>query len=299
MGFLDTIVKGRLNAPALVLVYGPDGVGKTTFGADAPNPIFLGAESGTKHMDVHRLPSLNSWPDFLSSINLLVVEKHPYKTLVIDSLDWMEPLVWEHVCKTFGVQSIEAVGGGFGKGYIEAMRLWQGLKNLLSRLQDMTQMNVVLIAHSHVKVFHDPESGLDFDRYQLKMNDKAAALWREYVDAVLFARFDVTVTKGDSKKAKAFGEGERVMFTEWRPAFEAKNRFGLPFKMPLSWSEFEKAVKLHESRSAGDIAKSIVDLIAQLKDDETKHKAAKATEDAGDSVRKLVAIEKRLREIVK
>jgi len=104
-------------------------------------------------------------------------------------------------------------------------------------------MNIILIAHAQIKTFADPAQPTGYDRYQLKLNEKAAAVLREAVECVLFATYETTVVKekGD-KKGRGVGDGERVMYTERRPAFDAKNHFDLPFEMPLSWKAYAEAV---------------------------------------------------------
>lgn len=240
---LAQIKKGKIILPHFVLLYGVDGVGKTTFAADSPNPVFIGPEQGFGQLDVARFPSPKTFQEILATVQLLLNEKHDYETLAIDSLDWIEPLVFRYVCEKNGWKSIE--DPGYGKGYVAANDAWLELINLLKKLR--AKMNVVLIAHATIRTFTDPEQNAVYDRYQLKLagsgaKTDASALWREAVDTVLFANFEVSVTtaKGE-RKAKAFGDGSRVIFTERRPAFDAKNRFSLPFELPLSWDTYAKA----------------------------------------------------------
>lgn len=234
---LAGVVKGPVKRPHFVLLYGVDGVGKSSWGAAAPEPIFLGPEDGLGFLDVAKFPSPKTWPDVLAAVGDLQSEEHPYKSLVLDSLDWLEPMLWDYLCKSNQVGSIEEVGGGFGKGYVIAREHWDDLIKRLMRLR--SKMNIIAIAHAQVKVVNDPYESETFDQYRLKLNDKAADLWREAADCVFFAKFDIRVTKKKgASRGKAFGEGARVMFTEHRPAFHAKNRFNLPFQMNLDWHEF-------------------------------------------------------------
>jgi hypothetical protein len=238
---LAGVTKGPSKRPHFVLLYGVDGVGKSTFGAAAPEPIFLGPEDGLGFLNVAKFPSPNNWTDVLAAVSDLQSEDHPYKSLVLDSLDWLEPLLWQHICNEHQVNSIEEVGGGFGKGFVFAREQWNEFIKRLMRLRN--KMNIIAIAHAQVKVVNDPSEPEPFDQYRLKLNDKAADLWREASDCVFFAKFDIRVTKKKgANKARAFGEGARVMYTEHRPAFHAKNRFNLPFQMPLDWDGFIAAV---------------------------------------------------------
>jgi AAA domain-containing protein len=161
--------------------------------------------------------------------------------VVLDSLDWIEPLIWKAVCDEGKVENIEQFGGGYGKGYVRALDLWRTLIKELAVLNQ--NMHVLLIGHAQIKSFQDPELPTAYDRYQLKINDKAAALVREASDAVLFTRFETELVRATGAKAKVRGEGKRIMYTESRPGFDAKNRFDLPFVMPLDWKSFGDAIK--------------------------------------------------------
>jgi hypothetical protein len=230
MSILSTISRGKRPRHIFALFYSTDGVGKTTVCSHAPNPIFIGAEKGTEQLDVARFPQTESISELLAQIRALQSEKHDFDSVVLDSLDWVEPLIWKAVCDEGKVETIEQYAGGYGKGYVRALDLWRTLLGELSVLNE--KMHVLLIGHAQIKSFQDPELPTAYDRYQLKINDKAAALVREAADAVLFARFETELVK-TSGKARARGEGVRVMYSESRPAFDAKNRFNLPFCMPL------------------------------------------------------------------
>jgi hypothetical protein len=239
---LAGVRKGRVERPHFVLIHGVDGVGKSTFGAAAPSPIFLGPEDGSADLDVPNFPTPTKWSDIRAAVADLQAEDHEYKTLVIDSLDWIEPLVWAHVCAEAKVSNISQVGDGFGQGYVAAQSQWQELIKQLQRLR--MKMNVIVIAHSHIKAFDDPQENQKYDRYILKLNEKAAAIWREAVDCVFFANYRTTTVKQKgAKKARAFSDSTRVMYTERRAAFDAKSRFSLPFEMELDWNGFVTAVK--------------------------------------------------------
>lgn len=238
---LASIKRGVTSAPMRVLLYGPEGVGKTTFGADAPAPIFLGTEDGFGLLDVARFPAPRAWREVLDALTVLERDAHEFRTLVLDSLDWLEPLVWAEVCRTNGKRDIEAFG--YGKGYIAALDTWRVLFAGLDRLRRAKGMHVVLLAHAKVARFNNLE-GSDYDRFTLKIHEKAAGLAKEWCDAVLFANFaGILVAKDDNgkSKGKAVGTPVRTLYTERRAAFEAKNRYALPPELPLSWADFEAA----------------------------------------------------------
>ena len=240
-GVLSTISRGKRPRHIFALFYGTDGVGKTTICSHAPNPIFIGAEKGTEQLDVARFPQTDSIGELLAQIRALQTEKHEFDSVVLDSLDWVEPLIWKAVCDEGKVENIEQFGGGYGKGYVRALDLWRTLIKELAILNQ--NMHVLLIGHAQIKSFQDPELPTAYDRYQLKINDKAAALVREAADAVLFARFETELVRATGAKTKVRGEGKRIMYTESRPGFDAKNRFNLPFVMPLDWKTFGDAIR--------------------------------------------------------
>jgi hypothetical protein len=238
---LSSISRGKRPRHIFALLYGVDGIGKSTMCSHAPRPVFIGAEKGTEQLDVARFPQTDSIGELLAQIRALQTEKHEFDSVVLDSLDWVEPLIWKSVCQEGKVETIEQYAGGYGKGYVRAMDLWRTLIKELSILND--KMHVLLIGHAQIKSFQDPELPTAYDRYQLKINDKAAALVREAADAVLFARFETELIRDNGSKAKVRGEGNRIMYTESRPGWDAKNRFNLPFCMALDWKTFGEAIR--------------------------------------------------------
>lgn len=239
---LANVKKGRIASPLKILLYGPEGIGKSTFGAAAPGAVFLGAEEGTHQLDIARLPRPETFEDVLELVRALTFEAHDYQSLVTDTLDWLEPMIWRYLCKKDGVEYIEQYGEGYGKGYTAAVDEWRRLISALESLQSAKGMHVVLLAHSQIKTFKNPE-GEDYDRYQLKMNEKAAGLLKEWCDAVLFAKYETYAKADKRKRVRGVDTGARVIFTERRAAFDAKNRYSLPEQLPLSWPDFAAAVE--------------------------------------------------------
>ena len=288
---LEKITRGVIKKPQLILIYSPDGVGKSTFGAQAPNPIFLGPEEGTNHLDVARFPSPKNWSEVLGAVDELIKEKHDFKTLVIDSADWIEPLLFQEICTRYGAKSIELAAGGYGKGYSESVTEWQKLAKSLARLRDERSMNIIIIAHSEINKFNDPSTQTEYDRFSLKLYKKASAFLREFVDCVFFANFEVYATK-DGDKQKHFGDGARVIYTERRPGFDAKNRMGLPFQIPLSWDDFIAAIP--DKKAPDAILSAINGMLLEVKDDDLKAKVNEAVQKAGKNIPQLEAILNRL-----
>ena len=293
---LSNVIKGRINRPHKLIIYGPDGVGKTTFAAGAPAPLFLGAEDGTNNMDVSRLSNLKTFLDFKNAFIALEKEKHPYKTVVIDSLDWLETIVWDYVVKSENKPNITSIDDfGYGKGYAHALDEWRSLLPLVDSIRDKG-MNFIAIAHSKIKTFQDPSTPQGYDRYQLKLHDGAAALWREAMDTVLFANYQTDTSNEDKKRG--FGDGERFLYTERRPGFDAKNRNGLPFKMAFNdtngWDVYAEAMTKGEPEKADTILAQIVGLKSQVKNQALIPQIESAITKAGTSAVELTKIKNRL-----
>lgn len=245
---LKDVSSGRRDVAYRLLLAGVEGIGKSTFGAGAPGAIFLCGEDGTNHLDVKRFPPVTSWADAFRAVEVLLTEKHDYRTLVVDTLDWLESLVWEHCCRRDGKRSkagiLDIEAYGYGKGYQAAIDEWRRWMRELERLREKG-ISVLLLAHTHVKPFKNP-LGDDFDRYELKVHGRAAGMWKEWCDAVLFANFEQFAVKeiDDPRvKAKGVASGKRLIYTERTAGYDAKNRYGLPQVLPLSWDEFEQAVR--------------------------------------------------------
>jgi hypothetical protein len=244
MSLLATIQKGRIKSPPRVIVYGQEGIGKSTFGSCAPSPIFIQTEDGLNEIDCERFPLADSYEMFIEQLGALIQEKHDYKNAAIDSLDWLEKLIWARVCKDKSVKSIEDVG--YAKGYQFALKYWKEVLDGFDICR-ANGMGIILIAHAKVEKFNDPE-GSAYDRYSLRMHKDSSALLCEWADAVLFATKKIRIEKEDQgfNKTRAIAKpvgadgGERVLRCVWSPACVAKNRYDLPAEIPLLWDEFAK-----------------------------------------------------------
>lgn len=284
---LANLVKGRQAAPLRVLIAGTDGIGKSTFAATAPAPIFLGTEDGTAQLDVTRFPSPESWDDVREALRTLTSEEHDFKTLALDSLDWLEPLIWDHICRRDGQTTIE--GYGYGKGYAAALDEWRAFIADLERLRRAKAMHIVMIAHAWIKPFRNPE-GDDFDRYELKLNAKAAGLLKEWSDAVLFANYETLAVRDDkTKRIKGVSTGARLIHTVRTAAWDAKNRFSLPETLPLSWADFFAATEIREAADPAEMIAAITENAARLPEDQAA-KATAALTRAGKDATKLMQL---------
>jgi hypothetical protein len=301
------VVKGKIHSAVRILVFGIEGVGKSTLGSKAENPVFIGSESGTEQLDVERLPQPTHWTnapedefgdrnDVLSLTDRVRFGDHDWKTLVVDTLDWVEPLLWKYVCDSDpdGYKnpsgSIVLAYGGYGKGFDVAINHWRAWLAQLDAIRKERNMNILLLAHSHIKTFRNPE-GDDFDRYQLKMNDKASGIIKEWSDAVLFANQKISVTKKDTaakneKKRYGIGSMTHMLYTQRRPAWDAKNRFGLPEEMALSWPDLMKYIRVRGPEDVHSLVEQIKEQVGFMSTS-NQTEAMAAIERAGQDPEKL------------
>ena len=229
------ITRGRKARAQKVVIYGPEGIGKSSFASQFPDPVFIDTEGSTDNMDVARLDKPTSWAMLKNEIAFIKANSDACKTLVIDTIDWAEQLVVDYVCAQHQKNGIEDFG--WGKGYTYVQEEIGRLLNSLSELVDIG-INVVLTAHAQIKKFEQPDEMGSYDRYELKLGQKSssktAPLVKEWADMVLFANYKTIVMTTDTGKKKVQG-GERVMYTNHRPAWDAKNRHGLPDQLPFTY----------------------------------------------------------------
>lgn len=230
------ISRGKIAKAQKVVVYGPEGIGKTTFAAQFPDPLFIDTEGSTLSYDVARIdPAPSSWSELLGIIREVKQEK-PCKTLVLDTADWAEILCIEHLCATNKWKSIETPG--WGAGYTAVKEEFGKLLNLLSDLVD-AGINVVLTAHAMMRKFDRPDEASSYDRWELKLQRKTAPLVKEWADVVLFANYKViveTVDRGMNQKSGKARGGKRVMYAEHNPCWDAKNRYGLSGELDFDFA---------------------------------------------------------------
>lgn len=223
-----SISRGLIPSATRLALYGPEGVGKSTLVAGFPEPVFLDTEGGTAHLDVARFPRPRNWADALAAINHLLTAEHGHKTLVIDSVDWLEKLLIEEVCRKANKEGLEDFG--YGKGLVYLAEEFARFLALLEKLRDRG-IHVVLVGHSTIRKFEAPDAAGSYDRYELKLAKQVAALVKEWVDALLFVNFVTKTTEKDGK-LRAVGGRERVIHTTHTAAWDAKNRYGLDDKLP-------------------------------------------------------------------
>lgn len=227
------ITKGKVKTPIRLVAYGAEGIGKSTFASQFPDPLFIDVEGGTKQLDVARFPEPDSWAMLLEEIDAVIEDPSVCRTLVIDTIDRAETLLTAHLLDVGKVDSIEKYGGGYGKGYTALQEMFQ--KDFLNRLDKVIAkgVNVTLLAHAMMRKLETPDSQ-PYDRWELKVSKKVAPVVKEWADILLFMNYDVMVVEENGRN-KARGAARRVMHANHRPIYDAKNRYGLEDNLELSF----------------------------------------------------------------
>ena len=242
------IKKGIQVRPPRIILAGVEKIGKSTFASGAPNPIVIPivGEEGIDSLDVASTPVVTSYCELIDALTMLANQEHDFETVVIDSVSTLEPIIWEHLCTESGVSGIEKVGGGFGKGYVEAVEKWREIMGGLDYLRNERGMGCILIGHVVVKAFTDPVNE-SYDTYELDIHKKASSALMRWSDCILFANNKVAIKQDDkSGKKRAIERADRVLFTQRRPAHPGGGRgvYGqLPYELDLSWGAFALAVE--------------------------------------------------------
>lgn len=243
------ITRGRIHSAQKVVIYGPEGIGKSTFASRFPDPLFIDTEGSTKLLDVARLPAPQSWQDVLDEVNYVANNPNCCKTLVIDTADWAEQQAVSAICQRAKKSGIEDFG--YGKGYTYVAEEFQGMLRQLDKLIDRG-INVVITAHAKMRKFEQPDEMGAYDRWELKLSKQSAPLLKEWADMVLFANYKTYTVRTEDKKVKAQG-GERTMYTSHHPCWDAKNRHGLPDEVPFTYESIRAAIE-GEAESSEDVA---------------------------------------------
>ena len=228
-------------APLKVVLYGVEGIGKSSFAARFPQPVFIDTEGGTGRLDVRRLPAPDSWQMLLDEAAAAADGQVPCQTLVLDTADWAEKLCMAGVCARFKVKGIEDIG--YGKGYTYVKEDFARLLDALDKVVAAGR-HVVVVAHAAVAKFEQPDAVGSYDRWVMKTSKQVAPLLREWCDMLLFANYKTVVEKsgsGPSAKNKASG-ARRVLYTTHNPCWDAKNRFGLPDEVPFDYESIRAIV---------------------------------------------------------
>jgi hypothetical protein len=232
---LANIHTATATLPPRILIYGSEGIGKTSLAAKFPSPIFIQAEDGVPSgVSVRTFGLLESFSQVREALTALATEPHDYRAVAIDTVDLLEALIWQDVCAAQGWSSIEQPG--FGKGYVVVDKWWQDFLLALDFLQRQRGMTVLLLAHSAIERIDDPRVA-SYTSYQLRLHRRARGLIQDAMDAIGFLAPDLNITSEDvgfaKRRARADGGSTRWLHWEGRPSFVAKNRYGLPAKMMI------------------------------------------------------------------
>ena len=293
------IIKGKQKKPFAIIVAGQPGTGMTTFASHAPDPIFIPTEV-TDEADVDRFPIAKSYQELIS--NLKSPEVKNYKTVVIDAIDGVETLMHRYLLENDPkkAKTANSAYGGYGQFYNEAQKLFEeDIKSTLSDLRENHGLHVIITAHTYKKLEVDPIAGISYDTVQLNLHQKAQSVLVDWVSAVMFASHVSVKAETEGKGSFAVGTGERVLYTESRPGFVvAKNRYNLPFEMPLDFNAFFDAYNdfyLNKKRSIDEILTGINGLLLSVSDEELLAKVNEAIKASNNDLDKLLRIEEKLK----
>ncbi len=249
---MEQITSGIQMKPRRIMLYGTHGIGKSTFGSMSPSPIFIQTEDGLDQIAADKFPLTKSFEEIMESLRVLYKEPHKYKTIIVDSLDWLEKLIFIKVCEEHKKVNIEDIG--YAKGYTFALTHWRKFFDALNALRNDKGMACILIAHSKIETFQDPEND-PYDRYAPKLHKHASSLCQEWVDEILFCNYKVYTKKSEEgfnkKRTTGKGDGERVMKTTERPSHIAKNRLNLPDELEFTWKTYAKYLNPKKEKKNG------------------------------------------------
>lgn len=243
MSFKDRLIVGKQQLPPRICIYGPHGIGKSTIGSKFPDPIFISTEDGLASLDVTSFEQAKHVNDVVDNIKSLLKEDHDFKTVVIDSVDWLvEPLIVGDI-----EANHEAKDLAYGKGQVLVAESFREILQGMDALRRKRNMNVVMIAHSQITRFEDPRTE-PYDRYTPKLPNRCNALLQEWVDILAFANYKVLIKKTDvgfnNQKSRGITTGERLFHFVENPAFLAKNRYALPDDVEMTYENLSKLVPI-------------------------------------------------------
>lgn len=234
------IVKGKMKSAIKLVLYAPEGFGKSTFASKAPDPVFIDTEGSTKQLDVCRFDDdMSDWTNIKNAVQFIIDHADgagSYQTLVIDTADWAEKACIDYTVEQGG-QAIKGIEDfGYGKGYVYAAENFQKLLALLDKVI-AKGVNVVITAHAQMRKFEQPDEMGAYDRWELKLSKKIAPMLKEWADVVLFGNYKTYVVEDSKTKSKKAQGNKRVMYATHHPCWDAKNRHGLPDEMPFEFDQ--------------------------------------------------------------
>lgn len=222
-----------------IFIYGVPGIGKTTYAAKFPKPVFICTEDGAGELEIDRFPIVQNLDQFTAHLNSVAKGEHDYKTLVIDSVDWLQGIIFDKVAEESGKPSFADIP--YGKGFDAAVEKIGTITDTLDTIMYTRHMSIVLVGHSTVKTYNNPD-GENYDRYQPDLHQKILAPIVEWADLVGFVNYDIYTKKDSSGDIKAQGSGARTLYLEQRPAYVAKNRYHISEPLAFEVAALGKAI---------------------------------------------------------
>jgi len=240
------ISNGRIARAQKVVLYGSEGIGKSTLAAMFPNPLFIDTEGGTAHMDVRRIAKPGTWVELMDILNEVSMTADICGSLVIDTADWAEQLAVSHVCAKYKKAGLEDFGYGKGHTYLaeEFTPFFRALDRIIG-----AGIHVVVTAHAKMRKFEQPDEMGAYDRWEMKLSKQVAPLFKEWCDMLLFLNYQTYVVTTENKSTKAQG-GKRVIYTSHHPCWDAKNRHGLPEVLDLDYENIAHIFEKGEAKPA-------------------------------------------------
>ncbi len=252
-----SIKEGKIKSPLKAVIYGPEGIGKSTLASHAPGALFIDTEGGTAHMDVRRIEKPSSWDELINDI--IEVSENPgiCQTLILDTADWAEMMCIKSLCERYKVSGLESFGYGKGYTYVaeEMARLLEACDKVIK-----AGMNMIIIAHAKMRKQELPDEQGAFDRWEMKLSKQASPLLKEWPDLLLFLNYKTLVITTENSTKKATG-GKRVMYTNHSPVWDAKNRFNLPDEMDMDFSGIAHLFKGNNETAPTELVKKPIDIL--------------------------------------
>lgn len=299
MSMYDEATEGIIESAKITLLYGPNKVGKTTFACSFPKTWLFDLEKGSKNVTVNgkRYDKLPDYETFKARLDEFCANPNGFKNLVIDSVESLESRIFEHLLNEGGVKTIEDYGGGFGKGYVRSRELMTQIMKQLQKLTEDHGVEVFLIGHSQQKQKTDPITGLPYDNFSLRTNEKMGSIIRDLSDSILFVCRKLMKAKKDGEEV-AVSDNESYIYTSWRLAYDAGNRLNLPNEIKLSYDAFMKAKEIGKSQGLplDDLKTECMEMAKGL-DKETNSKVVASLQKA-KTTEEVAAIKTRIQQIV-
>lgn len=296
MSILKKATSGKTLGAQVNTILGPNGVGKSTLGCSFKKSINVDLEDGSNHINCTRIPA--SEVPTLKELQQVLTEliDSDFETVNIDTVDQVEALISAYVCEEGKVDSIEKYGGGYGKGYMRTRELMRELFNDYITPLKKAGKTVNLISHTQVKSISDPATNATYDKIIMRCNDKMASIIKDLSDNVLFITFKYFTEEDSRGKTRAYSEGKRVVYTQWRAGWDAKNRLGLPLEIDASYEAFisNQGAEWVDDQSTDALLKECQSMLNGLNADIQAKAKAMLDDKKNHTVKKLKDIKTRL-----